>query len=74
MVKNPGSRYVEKLPKCWIFGELARLGPSLAGVWVPLMARCVDIGAPNVVLSTVWHAGVPIVKSNEKSQLEDFME
>jgi len=60
------------VPKCWIFGGLAFLGGFLAGAGAMLAAGRVEIEAPIVVLLTVWRAGAPIMKSNEKFWLNHF--
>ena len=56
-----------------VFGGLACLGTSLAGVWPLLMARRIEMEVPIMVLLTVWRAGVPIMTLNGKSQVMLFL-
>jgi hypothetical protein len=71
---NGQSRYVEKLPKCWIFGELACLGAFLRGVSAMLVTRRLEIEAPILVLLTVLRAGVHVMTLNGKSRINKFVE
>ena len=71
VIRNRWSRCVEKVPKCWILGELACLGAVLARVLAGLMARRVEIEPPIVVLLTVWRAGAAIMKLNGQSRFAE---
>ena len=68
---NRPSARVEKLPKYWVFGEVACFGAFLKGFRSGLMAGAVEIEVPIMVLLMVWHSGVPIMKSNGKSRISD---
>lgn len=43
VMRNPRSGCVEKVPKCWIFSELAYLGAFLTGMFAELTVRGVEI-------------------------------
>lgn len=67
---NRQSRYVERLPKYWIFGKLACLGAFLGVVSAILVTRRLEIEAPILVLLTVLCAGVQIMTLNGKSRVK----
>ncbi len=48
-----------KLPKYWVFGELACLGAFLRGTLAILASRCLEMEALILILLTMLRAGVP---------------
>jgi len=49
VTRNPGSGYVEKVSKYWVFSELAYFWPFLTGMLAELTIRSVEI-EPHIVL------------------------
>lgn len=53
---------------------VSRIWTSVARVLARLMARCVEIESPIVVLLTIRRAGTPIMKLNGKSWMGEVNE
>ncbi len=66
---NPRSKCVEKLPKCWLFGELTCLWAFMEGVSAILVNGRLETERLILILLTVLRAGIPIMESNGKSRL-----